>query len=67
MRKRDAGWRVVEGATHLSPMLGKRMIATKCDALFVRELLPQDLKLDTGSLTIDEAMKAANFSCERIR
>jgi uncharacterized protein (DUF2252 family) len=30
-------------------------------SVFVRELLPQDLKLDIEKLTIEEAMKSANF------
>ena len=30
-------------------------------SVFVRELLPQDLKLDIDKLTIEEAMKSANF------
>ena len=60
---RDNGQRVVEGALHLSPQLGKRMIAAKLDkhSVFVRELLPQDLKLEMEQLTVEEAMKAANF------
>jgi uncharacterized protein (DUF2252 family) len=60
---KDNAERVVEGANHLSPLLGKRMVAAKLGdhSVFVRELLPQDLKLDIESLTIDEAMKSANF------
>lgn len=55
--------RVVVGANHLSPLLGKRMVAAKLGdhSVFVRELLPQDLKLDIEKLTIEEAMKSANF------
>lgn len=60
---KDNSERVVEGANHLAPMLGKRMVAAKLGAhsVFVRELLPQDLKLDIDSLTIGQAMKSANF------
>jgi uncharacterized protein (DUF2252 family) len=60
---KDNAQRVVEGATHLSPLLGKRMVATKLGdhPVFVRELLPQDLKLDIESLTVSQAMKSANF------
>ena len=60
---KDNAERVVEGANHVSPLLGKRMVATKLGdhSVFVRELLPQDLKLDIESLTIEEAMKSANF------
>lgn len=60
---KDNSERVVEGAVHLSPLLGKRMVAAKLGthSVFVRELLPQDLKLEIESLTIEEAMKSANF------
>jgi uncharacterized protein (DUF2252 family) len=60
---KDNAERVVKGASHLSPLLGKRMVAAKVreHSVFVRELLPQDLKLEIESLTIDEAMKSANF------
>jgi uncharacterized protein (DUF2252 family) len=60
---RDNARRVVEGARHLSPLIGRRMAAAKLGrhSVFVRELLPQDLKLDIESLTIEEAMKSANF------
>ena len=55
--------RVVEGARHLSPYLGKRMRAVRLldKAIFVRELLPQDLKIEIERLTRDEAMKVAHF------
>lgn len=44
--------RVVAGARHLSPNLGNRMAATKLlgKSIFVRELLPQDLKLEIKEL-----------------
>jgi uncharacterized protein (DUF2252 family) len=60
---KDQGERVVEGAKHLSPHLGKRMIAGKIDerSVFVRELLPQDLKVVIEQLTVADAMKAASF------
>ena len=60
---KDNAERVVAGAEHLSPLLGKRMVAAKLNghSVFVRELLPQDLKLEIEKLTIDEAMKSANF------
>jgi uncharacterized protein (DUF2252 family) len=59
----DPAERVVEGARHLSPHLGKRMRATNLmgKAVFVRELLPQDLKIEIERLTRDEAMKVARF------
>ena len=60
---KDNAERVVTGALHLSPLLGKRMAAGHVDkrSVFVRELLPQDLKVEIERLTIEEAMKAASF------
>jgi uncharacterized protein (DUF2252 family) len=60
---KDQAERVVEGATHLSPHLGKRMIAGKIEgkSVFIRELLPQDLKIEIEHLTVPDAMKAASF------
>lgn len=45
MLQRSNGERVVEGAWHLSPSLGERMVAAELGGkpVFVRELLPQDL------------------------
>jgi uncharacterized protein (DUF2252 family) len=55
--------RVVEGARHLSPALGERMLAaTFLDrAVFMRELLPEDLKLEVDQISREEAMKAARY------
>jgi uncharacterized protein (DUF2252 family) len=55
--------RVVEGARHLSPSLGERMLATQflSRSVFLRELLPQDLKLEIDRLTREEAMKVARY------
>lgn len=60
---RDNGKRVVEGARHLSPGLGERMIATRMldQGFFVRELLPQDMKLELDQLSQREAMRAAGY------
>jgi uncharacterized protein (DUF2252 family) len=60
---KDNAERVVEGGLHLSPHLGKRMTAGKIDgrSVFIRELLPQDLKIEIERLTVEEAMKAASF------
>ena len=60
---RDNARRVLEGALHLSPHLGERMAAERLldRQVFVRELLPQDLKLEIEQLTREEAMKAARF------
>ncbi|TDN57748.1 DUF2252 family protein [Paraburkholderia sp. BL10I2N1] len=60
---RDNAQRVVEGARHLSPFLGDRMNAARLDgrAVVLRELLPQDLKLDAEKLGEADAVKAAHF------
>ena len=55
------GERVVEGARALSPVLGHRMVAGTIAgrAVFVRELLPQDLKLELEMLDETEARATA--------
>jgi uncharacterized protein (DUF2252 family) len=60
---KDNAERVVEGAKHLSPQLGNRMMAGHLAKrpVFIRELLPQDLKVEISRLSTDEAMKAASF------
>lgn len=60
---RDNARRVVLGAQHLSPNLGDRMTVgrMKDRAVVVRELLPQDLKLEIGQLTYLEAIDAARY------
>jgi uncharacterized protein (DUF2252 family) len=60
---RNNAHRVVEGARHLSPYLGKRMVAARLlnRSIFMRELLPQDLKLEIEQLTQEEAMKAGRY------
>lgn len=60
---KDQAARVVEGAMHLSPHLGKRMVAGNFEkrSVFIRELLPQDLKVEIEQLTVPDAMKAASF------
>jgi uncharacterized protein (DUF2252 family) len=60
---RNNAERVVTGARSLSPFLGQRMLAAQvCGRpVVVRELLPQDLKLEMESLTCDEAVRAAHF------
>ena len=60
---RDNAERVVTGARNLAPFLGGRMIAGRLlgKAVFVRELLPQDLKLEIEHLSVDEAMGVAEF------
>lgn len=55
------GERVVEGARALSPALGERMVAARLldRDVFVRELLPQDLKLEVETLRPSEAVALA--------
>jgi uncharacterized protein (DUF2252 family) len=59
----DQAQRVVEGARHLSPYLGDRMRAARLDgkSVFVRELMPQDRKVEVEELTTDEAIEVAGF------
>jgi uncharacterized protein (DUF2252 family) len=60
---KDEAERVVEGASSLSPHLGKRMASGRLmsKSVFIRELMPQDLKVEIETLTVPDAMKAASF------
>ncbi len=60
---RDNAERVVEGARHLAPHLGNRMLAARLGSrpVFMRELRPQDLKVEVDELTQDEAMGVDRF------
>lgn len=60
---RDNAQRVVEGARNLAPNLGNRMLAGRLmdRPVVVRELMPQDLKLEIETLTTDEAVAAARY------
>ena len=60
---KDFAQRVVTGACNLSPFLGERMLADKFlgRSIVVRELMPQDLKLEIDQLTRDEAIAAARY------
>jgi uncharacterized protein (DUF2252 family) len=60
---RDHARRVVEGARQLSPYLGQRMLPSRFlrTPVVLRELLPQDLKLEMDQLTRDQAIGAARF------
>jgi uncharacterized protein (DUF2252 family) len=60
---RDNAHRVVEGARQLSPFLGKRMLPWRFTgrSVVMRELLPQDLKLEMDQLTREQAVGAARF------
>jgi len=60
---RDNAERVVTGARHLSPGLGGRMRAARMlgTSVFVRELLPQDLKLEIAHLNRAQAEEMARY------
>jgi uncharacterized protein (DUF2252 family) len=60
---RDNAVRVVTGAQALSPNLGDRMIATRLldKAVVLRELMPQDLKIEVDTLTPDQATALARY------
>ena len=60
---KDNAERVVTGAWHLSPALGERMLHARLDdrGVFLRELLPQDLKLEIEDLTPKKATKLAKY------
>ena len=60
---RDHAERVVQGAHHLAPNLGERMLAGRFNerSVVIRELMPQDLKLEIDQLTQREAVSAARF------
>jgi uncharacterized protein (DUF2252 family) len=60
---KDNGKRVVEGARQLAPALGERMRAARFlgKSIFLRELLPQDLKLEIDQISHEEAVVAATF------
>jgi uncharacterized protein (DUF2252 family) len=60
---KDNAERVVEGARRLSPYLGERMRASQVleRPVFVRELRPQDLKLEMEHQDADEAIRTARF------
>jgi uncharacterized protein (DUF2252 family) len=60
---RDNAQRVVAGALALSPNLGERMAATRLlgRAVVVRELMPQDLKIEIDALSPDAALSIARY------
>jgi uncharacterized protein (DUF2252 family) len=59
----DPAERVVSGARALSPNLGDRMLAVRLmgRSAVMRELLPQDLKLDVDQFTREEAARASHY------
>ena len=60
---RDHAARVVEGARHLSPHLGDRMLAADLlgKSIVLRELMPQDMKLEFEQLSQDDACQIAGY------
>jgi uncharacterized protein (DUF2252 family) len=60
---RNNAERVVQGARHLSPALGDRMMAATLlgHSVVLRELMPQDLKLTIDSLSREEAVDSARY------
>jgi len=63
---KDHAQRVVKGAQHLSPALGERMMASKLleRSVVIRELMPQDLKLEIDRLSREEAVNSARYLAE---
>ena len=55
--------RVVTGARKIAPALGERMVASSVldHSVFVRELLPQDLKVELDELTADEGRSVSRY------
>jgi uncharacterized protein (DUF2252 family) len=60
---RENAQRVVEGARHMSPHLGERMVASRLldKSVFLRELLPEDLKLELEQVGVEEAVRSAHY------
>jgi uncharacterized protein (DUF2252 family) len=60
---KDYARRVVEGARRLSPAIGERMMARKLlgRSVVIRELMPQDLKLEIDQLSRAEAVNSALY------
>ena len=59
----DHALRVLAGARTLSPNLGERMLATAVlgKPVVMRELMPQDLKIEIGQFSRREAMTSARY------
>ena len=60
---RDRAERVVAGAKALSPNLGNRMLPVRLmdKAVVMRELMPQDIKLEIERLEHDDALALASY------
>lgn len=54
---------MVEGAHQMSPALSERMVAERFleHGVFIRELLPQDLKLELYQMSIEEAIRMSRY------
>jgi uncharacterized protein (DUF2252 family) len=63
---KDHAQRVVAGAKQLSPALGERMMASRLltRSVVIRELMPQDLKLQIDQLSRAEAVSSARYLAE---
>jgi len=63
---KDHARRVVEGAKHLSPALGERMMSSTLlgRPVVIRELMPQDLKIAIDRLSREEAVNSARYLAE---
>jgi len=59
----DPAERVLAAARALSPHLGERMATARMlgHSIFVRELMPQDLKIEAEQFSRGEALKAARY------
>jgi uncharacterized protein (DUF2252 family) len=57
------GERVVTGARKLAPALGQRMVAASMlgRCVFIRELLPQDLKVELDALSPEDGRAVAHY------
>jgi uncharacterized protein (DUF2252 family) len=60
---RDNARRVVQGARRLSPNLGDRMVPAKLlgQSVVLRELMPQDLKIELDQFGRAEAVRSARY------
>ncbi len=60
---KDNAERIVAGAKSLSPNLGQRMLAARLlgKAVVIRELMPQDLKIEIERLGIAEALRLSRY------
>ncbi|HEY0191506.1 MAG TPA: DUF2252 family protein [Kofleriaceae bacterium] len=59
----DPAERVREAARRIAPALGERMVATKLlgHSVFVRELLPQDLKVELDQISREDGRTVAHY------